>query len=264
MKIQKIAIIGAGNMGGSIVNGLLKSGYIDAASLSVADPRKEILQGFAEQGAKTSQNNSEAVKGADLVLFAVKPYLVKNVAEKIKPVLTGNEIIVSIAAGVELIQLKTWLGFERKIVRVIPNTAISVQESMTCISVREEDEDIAPVVKDMFDHLGQSVIINEDLMPAATVLASCGTAYALRYVRAAMESGIEMGFRADMAQFITAQTVKGAVQMIINTGNHPEIEVDKVSTPGGITITGLNEMEHKGFSSSIIQGLMLAFNKMKK
>jgi pyrroline-5-carboxylate reductase len=107
-------------------------------------------------------------------------------------------------------------------------------------------------------------VINEELMAAATVLASCGTAFALRYVRAAMQGGIEMGFGAEMAQFITAQTVKGAVQLIMNTGHHPEREIDKVTTPRGITITGINEMEHKGFSSSVIQGLIASFNKVER
>jgi pyrroline-5-carboxylate reductase len=135
---------------------------------------------------------------------------------------------------------------------------------MTCISVRKEDEKVAPEVKEMFDHLGESVIIDEELMSAATVLASCGTAFALRYVRAAMQGGVEMGFGAEMAQLITAQTVKGAVQLIMNTGHHPEREIDKVTTPRGITITGLNEMEHKGFSSSVIQGLLASYNKIEK
>lgn len=264
MSIGKITIIGAGNMGGSIVNGLLKSGYIDASAIAISDPRKNVLESFAQKGVRTFQNNKESVVAADVILLAVKPYHVKNVVNEIKPALNGSEIIVSIAAGVTIGDLEALLGAETKIFRVMPNTAISVQESMTCISANKNAEGCSVEIKEMFDHLGAAVFINEELMSAATVLASCGTAYALRYVRAAMQGGVEMGFGAEMAQFITAQTVKGAVQLLIETGNHPEREIDKVTTPRGITITGLNEMEHKGFSSSLIQGLLSSYNKIEK
>jgi pyrroline-5-carboxylate reductase len=264
MKVGKIAIIGAGNMGGAIVNGLLKSGYIDASAIAIADPRKKVLEEFEEKGVNTFLKNIEAVETAGLVLLAVKPYHVKSVIDEIKTALTSDKIIVSIAAGVTINDLEELIGKEAKIFRVMPNTAISIQESMTCITANGNSEENLETVKELFDQLGQTVVINEELMAAATVLASCGTAFALRYVRAAMQGGIEMGFGAEMAQFITAQTVKGAVQLIMNTGHHPEREIDKVTTPRGITITGINEMEHKGFSSSVIQGLIASFNKVER
>jgi pyrroline-5-carboxylate reductase len=264
MKVGKIAIIGAGNMGGAIVNGLLKSGYIDASAIAIADPRKKVLEGFEEKGINTFLKNIEAAETANLVLLAVKPYHVKAVIDEIKTALTADKIIVSIAAGVTIKDLEELIGKEAKIFRVMPNTAISIQESMTCITANGNSEENLETVKELFDQLGQTVVINEELMAAATVLASCGTAFALRYVRAAMQGGIEMGFGAEMAQFITAQTVKGAVQLIMDTGHHPEREIDKVTTPRGITITGINEMEHKGFSSSVIQGLIASFNKIER
>lgn len=262
MKVGKIAIIGAGNMGGAIVNGLLKSGYIDASAIAIADPRKNVLEGFAEKGVNTFQDNIEAVKTAGLVILAVKPYHIEKVIHEIKPELTLDKIIVSIAAGVNIKDLEELIGKESKIFRVMPNTAISIRESMTCISANGNSAENLEMVKELFDQLGETVVINEELMAAATVLASCGTAFALRYVRAVMQGGIEMGFGAEMAQFITAQTVKGAVQLVLKTGHHPEREIDKVTTPRGITITGINEMEHKGFSSSVIQGLIASFNKI--
>ncbi len=264
MKVGKIAIIGAGNMGGAIVNGLLKSGYVEASSIAIADPRKQTLEKFSAQGVSTFQDNSQAVETADLVILAVKPYHIEKVIDGLKPALNPQKIIVSIAAGVNLSDLTKLIGEEYRIFRVMPNTAISLQESMTCISGNGNSEESLAVVKELFDHLGATVVINEELMAAATVLASCGTAFALRYVRAAMQGGVEMGFGAEMAQFITAQTVKGAVQLIMNTGHHPEREIDKVTTPRGITITGINEMEHKGFSSSVIQGLIASFNKIER
>jgi pyrroline-5-carboxylate reductase len=262
MKIGKIAIIGAGNMGGAIANGILKSGYLPASSISISDPREKTLEKLNAPGFRTYMDNAEAAKDAGLVIFAVKPYHIQDVIANMKAVLTPDKILVSIVAGVNLKDLAQMAGEDKKILRVMPNTAISIQESMTCIAGNGNSKDCLDTVKELFDQLGKTVIITEELMGAATVLASCGTAFALRYVRAAMQGGVEMGFGAEMAQFITAQTVKGAVQLIMDTGNHPEREIDKVTTPRGVTITGINEMEHKGFSSSVIQGLIASFNKM--
>ncbi|WP_372773027.1 pyrroline-5-carboxylate reductase [Mangrovibacterium sp.] len=262
MKVGKIAIIGAGNMGSAIAKGILTSGYLPASSISISDPREKTLEALRQQGFNAFSENAEAAKDADLVLFAVKPYHIEGVIANLKDVLTPDKIIVSIVAGVSLKELASMAGADKKILRVMPNTAISILESMTCISGNGNTKDCMDSVKELFDQLGQTVIITEELMGAATVLASCGTAFALRYVRAAMQGGIEMGFGAEMAQFITAQTVKGAVKLIMDTGNHPEREIDKVTTPRGVTITGINEMEHKGFSSSVIQGLIASYNKM--
>lgn len=262
MKVGKIAIIGAGNMGGAIANGVINSGYLKPSAIYISDPRPHILEDFKAKGVNAYQNNSEAVKEADMVIFAVKPYHIEKVIKDLKPVLTADKTLVSIAAGVKLGQLEEWAGEGTKIFRVMPNTAIAIQESMTCIAANGYTDESMQLVKELFDQVGETAIITEELMAAATVLSSCGTAFALRYVRAAMQGGVEMGFGAEMAQYITAQTVKGAVQLIMDTGNHPEREIDKVTTPRGITITGINEMEHKGFSSAVIQGLIASFNKI--
>ena len=264
MKLEKVGIIGAGNMGGAIVRGLLKSGYIEASGISIADPKQKSIDKMLAEGVNASKDNLQAVKGAELIILAVKPYHVENVINQIKPELSSDKILISIVAGVSLDDLKELVGVEMPIFRVMPNTAISIQESMTCISSNGNSSKELDIVQHMFDQLGKTVVIQEELMAAATVLASCGTAYALRYVRAAMQGGVEMGFGAEVAQFITAQTVKGAVKLIMDTGNHPEREIDKVTTPRGVTITGINEMEHKGFSSSLIQGLIASFNKIEQ
>ena len=262
MENKKIAIIGVGNMGGAIALGLLKSGFVPAADICVSDRKESILQEMKERGLNVAKNNPSAVKMADVIIVAVKPYHIEHVIEEIKSELTADKIFISIVAGVGIDDLGRMAGSDIPIFRVMPNTAIALQESLTCISANGNTDPHKQYVIDLFNKLGKTVEIPEELMAAATVLSSCGIAYALRYIRAAMQGGIEIGFGAEMAQFITAQTVKGATELILQTGHHPEREIDKVTTPRGVTITGLNEMEHKGFSSSLIQGVLASYKKI--
>ena len=249
-------------MGGAIAIGLEKSGFIPASDISVSDKKESTLAKFKKLGINTFQNNLEAVKNADLIIAAVKPYHIEGVINEIKPELNSNKIFISIVAGVGITELEEMTGTDIPIFRVMPNTAIALQESLTCISANGNTKPHKKYVVELFDKLGKTVEIQEELMAAATVLSSCGIAYALRYIRAAMQGGVEIGFGAEMAQFITAQTVKGATELVLQSGNHPEREIDKVTTPRGVTITGLNEMEHKGFSSSLIQGVLASYKKI--
>jgi pyrroline-5-carboxylate reductase len=262
MKNKKIAVIGIGNMGSAIVMGLIESRFIPLNDIFVADRKEASLDRMKALGVNTFYSNLEAAQKADIVIVAVKPYHIEGVINELKPVLTDNKILISIVAGVGLDVLGEMVGSEIPIFRVMPNTAIAIQESLTCISANGNTEAHKKYILKLFDNLGETVEIDEDLMSAATVLSSCGIAYALRYIRAAMQGGIEIGFSAEKAQFITAQTVKGAAELILQRGNHPEREIDKVTTPMGVTITGLNEMEHKGFSSSLIQGVLASYKKM--
>ncbi len=264
MENKKIAIIGAGNMGGAIARGLLKSGSVQAEDIFVSDRKESILDEMRSLKVQISTDNVDAVRRADVVIIAVKPYHIESVVDEIKQELTPDKIFISIVAGVGIEELGKMAGKEIPIFRVMPNTAIALQESLTCISANGYTEKFRGYVKELFDKLGKTVEIPEELMAAATVLSSCGIAYALRYIRAAMQGGIEIGFGAEMAQFITAQTVKGATELILQSGNHPEREIDKVTTPRGVTITGLNEMEHKGFSASLIQGVLASYKKIDK
>lgn len=262
MENKKIAIIGVGNMGGAIAVGLVKSGFVQAADIFVADKKDASLEKMKALGVNSFHNNLDAAKDADVVIVAVKPYHIEGVITELKPVLSPGKILISIVAGVSMAEIGEMAGKNLPIFRVMPNTAIALQESLTCISSNENTAPHKQYVIEMFDKLGKTIEIGEELMAAATVLSSCGIAYALRYIRAAMQGGIEIGFGAEMAQFITAQTVKGATELILQSGNHPEREIDKVTTPMGVTITGLNEMEHKGFSSSLIQGVMASYKKI--
>ncbi len=262
MENKKIAIIGVGNMGGAIARGLLKSGSIPADHIFISDRKESTLEEMQALGINVCHKNDEAARKADVVIAAVKPYHIEGVIENIKDELTADKIFISIVAGVGIEELEKMAGKEIPIFRMMPNTAIALQESLTCISGNSHTENHKSYVFELFDKLGKTVEIPEELMAAATVLSSCGIAYALRYIRAAMQGGIEIGFGAEMAQFITAQTVKGATELILQSGNHPEREIDKVTTPRGVTITGLNEMEHKGFSASLIQGVLASYKKI--
>ncbi|MFW5831241.1 MAG: pyrroline-5-carboxylate reductase [Prolixibacteraceae bacterium] len=259
---NKIAIIGVGNMGGAIVVGLLKSNFVPASDIFISDRKESILNEMSEKGVNVAKSNLDAAKNADVIIVAVKPYHIEQVVQEIKTELTGDKIFISIVAGVGIEDLGKMVGEKVPVFRVMPNTAIALQESLTCISVNGNTDTHKEYVFDLFNKLGKTIEIPEELMAAATVLSSCGIAFALRYIRAAMQGGIEIGFGAEMAQFITAQTVKGATELVLQTGHHPEREIDKVTTPRGVTITGLNEMEHKGFSSSLIQGVLASYKKI--
>ncbi|QIA09653.1 pyrroline-5-carboxylate reductase [Draconibacterium halophilum] len=263
MENKKIAIIGVGNMGGAIALGLLKSGSVEASNISVSDRKEATLKKMSDLGIDAYDNNIDAAKDADVIIVAVKPYHIEGVINTLKPILSPEKIFISIVAGVGIDELGEMAGNNIPIFRVMPNTAIALQESLTCISANGNTEPYREYVVELFDKLGKTIEIPEELMAAATVLSSCGIAYALRYIRAAMQGGIEIGFSAEMAQLITAQTVKGATELLLQSGHHPEREIDKVTTPMGVTITGLNEMEHKGFSSSLIQGVLASYKKIK-
>jgi pyrroline-5-carboxylate reductase len=146
----------------------------------------------------------------------------------------------------------------------MPNISASVGKSVTCICQNGAKNKQLHLVKALFDITGNSMIIDEDLMESATILGACGVAYVLRFIRAMIQGGIQIGFDASTASAIVTQTVKGAAELLIQGHNHPEYEIDKVTTPKGCTIVGLNEMEHNGFSSSLIKGLVASYNQIEK
>jgi pyrroline-5-carboxylate reductase len=264
MKNLKFAIIGAGNMGSAITEGFLKTGIIRSENIFVTDCRTQVLEKFKSKGVQAVNENVRAVTFADIIILAIKPYQIKPVLEEIKPALTSSpKILISIAAGVPIKDIEAVTG-KIPVFRTMPNTAISIQESMTCIAEANSSKEQQEKVMEIFNLLGKTVMIPEELINAATVLGSCGTAYALRFIRASIQGGIEIGFHPDVAQLIVSQTVQGAAKLILSTGNHPEQEIDRVTTPQGITISGLNEMEHQGFSSALIKGLITSYNKIKK
>lgn len=305
---MKIAIIGAGNMGGAIARGLAQSSLSSVAApvsspvpasssasstvassasaasfassaadsycpadgpvafyeLVVSNPSRQKLEALQTEypAVQITQSNVEAVRGADLVLLAVKPWKMEEVACELKPVLDyRTQMVASVAGGVGLADLSALFRHNDMLpplFYVMPNTAVAVRQSMTFVAAQGASEEQTATVVDLFRLLGEAMLVEERLMDGGMALASCGIAFAMRYIRAAMEGGVELGFYPNEAKQIVMQTLSGAVELLRSTGNHPEAEIDRVTTPGGITIRGLNEMEHAGFTDSVIRGLRAA------
>ncbi|MEO7048453.1 MAG: pyrroline-5-carboxylate reductase [Ferruginibacter sp.] len=260
----KITIIGGGNLGTAIAEGLLKSKFCKAADITVTKRNIETLAALKSKGVNITSDNNAAVKNAGLIILAIKPFQVSEVLNGLKKDLTTKHTFVSVVTGVTIADIENIIKKKMPVFRAMPNTAIAIQESMTCLSFSNATGEQTDYVTDLFKTLGKVTTINENLMDAATVLGACGTAYAMRYIRANIQGGIEIGFDSKTANLIAAQTVKGAAELLLQKGTHPEQEIDKVTTPKGCTIAGLNEMEHQGFSSSLIKGIATSYNKIVK
>ena len=244
-------------MGGTTVEGLIKGKTFKNEDITVSDPSENALKKFSDTGVKTTNENDKAAKDADIVCVVVKPWLVETVLSGIKSVLNPQkQLLIVIAAGVSSESIKTWLGQScPPLFLVIPNIAIAQLQSMTFVVPVDATEQQTKTIIDIFDEMGDTLLTDEKHLAAGTTLASCGIAYAMRYIRAASEGGVELGFKADEAKKIVMQTMRGAVELLAATGLHPEAAIDMVTTPGGVTIKGLNEMEHAGFTSAVIRGL---------
>ena len=252
--MKKIAILGAGNMGGAVAIGFHR--LAKEVSLTVTTAHASTLEKYAAQGLNASLDNVAAAGWADVVILGVKPWLVQSVLEQVKPALSGK-VLLSLAAGIPSAQMAEWLSGTgiQAAYTVIPNLAAEIGESMTFASaVLGKADDL---VKSLFDQVGKTLIVDERRLQAGMMVASCGTAFALRYARAAMEGGVQLGLYPHEALEAVYQTMKGAVDLAGSRGAHPEAEIDRVTTPGGITIRGLNAMEEAGFTSAVIAGLTI-------
>lgn len=260
---KKIAIIGGGNLGTAIAEGLIASSFVVPNQILITKRNIETLAPLKEKDVGVSNDNTDAVRFADVIILAVKPFQVQEVLNGIKEALNESaQMLVSVVTGVYINDINSIIKKTLPVFRAMPNTAIAIRQSITCIAHEHAKEQDLLYVQNMFDQLGKTITIDEKLMDAATVLGACGTAFAMRYIRANIQGGIEIGFSAATASLIAAQTVKGAAELLLQHNTHPEQEIDKVTTPKGCTIAGLNEMEHQGFSSSLIKGLTASYNKI--
>ncbi len=262
---RKISIIGGGNLGSAIAEGLISSSFAAPQDILITKRNIKTLHSLQEAGVNVSDNNEEALQFGEIIILAVKPFQVGSILDCLKHLFDEQKhVVVSVVSAVTVAEIANSIGKEVTVIRAMPNTAIAIQQSMTCLAGNKVVLDIKTYVEDLFKQLGAAVWIDEKLMDAATVLGACGTAYAMRYIRANIQGGIEIGFDAATANLIAAQTVKGAAELLLKKKTHPEQEIDKVTTPKGCTIAGLNEMEHQGFSSSLIKGIIASYDKIVK
>lgn len=253
---MKVAIIGAGNMGGSIARGLAKGTIIPSSDIIVANPSQGKLDRLKAEfpDLQVTHDNRQAAKGADMVILAVKPWLMKSVTQQLE--LKSGQVLISVAAGISFRELADYVADkDMPLFRLIPNTAISEMQSMTLIASHNATQEQEQLLLDIFNEMGLAMLIPEEKIAATTAMTSCGIAYALKYIQAAMQAGIELGIYPKDGMRMVAQSVKGAAELILNNDTHPSVEIDKVCTPGGITIRGINELEHNGFASAVIKAI---------
>ncbi|WP_378187294.1 pyrroline-5-carboxylate reductase [Aquimarina sp. W85] len=260
--MEKLAIIGVGNLGKSILDGILAGGLFDIDQITISSKSKKNLTAVKQLfNVQVVHDNAKAIVNAKWIVLCVQPKQLHSVLQDIKGSVQPDQIIISTVTGVGISDINKILS-NNKVIRVMPNTAASKKMSMTCIAANSECSEELKTVDKIFTTLGKVLVIEEELMQAATVLGASGIAFFLRFLRAMIQGGIQMGFHPHEAQIIAVQTAIGAATLVSENGSHPECEIDKVTTPQGCTIQGLNEMEHQGLSSSVIKGVMASYKKI--
>jgi pyrroline-5-carboxylate reductase len=261
--MERIAILGGGNIGRAIALALLNIGKRKPEDIYITRRNTDLLDDLKNLGFRTGSDNAEAVKKSDIILFTVRPKqltdLVNEIRESVEP---SRHILGSVITAYTIGEIEKKFGYPLQIVRIIPNTAIAIGESMTCLAGKSGEQTPMEIIKNIFDPLGATLIINEELVSAATIIGACGIAFFLRTIRAASQGGIQVGFHPEDAQIIASQTARGAASLLLSTNHHPEGEIDKVTTPRGCTIAGLNEMEHNGLSSAMIKGIIKSYEEI--
>lgn len=259
---SKIGIIGAGNIGCAMAEGLVGAGLYTPGEMILTRRHLEHLDDLAERGFQVTSDNREAVRSVPVVVLAVEPHHLNGVLHEIGPDLDPERhVLISVVSGAGIDDILSLVEADVPVVRAMPNTAIALRESMTCLSTRRGDEEALETADRIFATVGRTLVIDEELMVPATALCACGVAFFLRAVRAACQGGIEIGFHPSDALALAAQTALGAAALVREHGHHPEAEIDSVTTPRGCTISGLNEMEHRGFSSALIKGITTSATK---
>lgn len=258
---MKIAIIGAGNLGLSIAKGILNSKGSNYIYLTKRNPTQ--IYSYEKYGnVIITSDNREAVKKSNILIFAVQPSQLEEILVDVKDLLNSKHVIISTITGFSIAKIESIIGAKHHIIRSMPNTAISVGKSMTCICSNEKGKSRIDLAMAIFNKMGHSLEIPENQMQAATVICASGVAFWMRLIRATTQGAIQLGFDAKEAQELAMHTCNGAARLLIDSESHPEEEIDKVTTPQGCTIQGLNEMEHQGLSSSLIQGIVASYEKI--
>ena len=260
---MKIAIIGTGNLGKSIAKGLIANNAV--SSLYLTKRNLKLLSEFeGTKAVSLTSDNTLAIKNSEVLIFAVQPSQIENILKDMTPFINENHVIISTVTGYSIAKVEAIVGKDKYVMRAMPNTAISVGQSMTCVAANNKGKEKIKLALDIFNRLGHSLEIPEEKIQAATVICASGIAFWMRLIRATTQGAIQLGFEAHEAQELAGQTCYGAASLLIQSGKHPEQEIDRVTTPMGCTIEGLNEMEHQGLSSSLIKGIVTSFEKINQ
>jgi len=258
-----IAILGAGNLGRALAHGLVSAGHMPADRIRLTRRTPDLLVDEGARGHPIGRDNRAAITGATIVVVSVQPQQLDDLLDEIAPVIDPERhLVISTVSGASIHSIREHIGEAVQVVRAMPNLGIQTGDSMTCLAA-ETGRAVSGVdrAEALFGHLGETVRIAESQMAAATALCACGIAFFLRAIRAAAQGGIEIGFHAEEAILMAAQTAKGAAELLLASGDHPEMAIDRVTTPNGCTIAGLNEMENRGFSSAMIRGIVTSSNR---
>jgi pyrroline-5-carboxylate reductase len=256
--LDSVAVLGGGNLGTALAHGWARAGRLDPERIHVTRRHAHKLSELKDAGFRVGADNRAAVAAADCVVLAVRPGQVADVLAEVSDVVAGNPVI-SVATGVSIADLRSALGpagAGAAVARAMPNTAVETLSAMTCLAGDADSGAALGAAEDLFGALGRTLRIDEEMMTPATALCACGIAFFLRTVRAAAQGGTEIGFEAEEALLLAAQTARGAADLVLTGRTHPESEIDRVTTPRGCTIAGLNELEHQGFSSAMIRGIL--------
>ena len=257
--MSKLAVLGGGNLGRALATGWVRAGAYAAPDIHITRRQSEKLSDLSADGFRTGEDNAAAVAACDVLVLAVQPQqldvLLEEIGSQLEP---DRHRIVSVVSGASIRQIRDAIGVDLPIVRAMPNTAVSIGESMTCLAADERHSDALERAGELFEGVGRTLVIQEEMMVPATALCACGVAFFLRCIRAASQGGIEIGFHPEEALLLAGQTARGAAALSLKEDSHPEGEIDRVTTPRGCTIVGLNEMEHQGLSSALIKGLIVS------
>jgi pyrroline-5-carboxylate reductase len=267
LKNKKIAMLGTGNMGEALVSGLVVSQSAKPEDIICTDAREDKLETIKEKyGVMTMTGNIDAVKSSQIIIYAVKPQIIADVLKETAPHLDGSKLIISIAAGVPLAAIESCLQKDLRLIRVMPNIAVSVREGATAIAAgKHASKDDIQTAKAIFDSVGKCVFIKENiLMDAITGLSGSGPAYIFLIIDAMADAGVKMGLSREDALALSAQTVLGAAKLLIETREHPGYLKDKVTSPGGTAIAGIHTLEMGGLRTTLINAVEAATNRSKE
>jgi pyrroline-5-carboxylate reductase len=264
---KKIGMIGTGNMGTALIDGLILSGAAQAENIICSDASERQLASIAEKyTVKTTTDNVEVVTAADIVIYAIKPQIMATVLKETADHLDMSKLIISIAAGVPLAAIESLLDKDLRLIRVMPNVAVAVREGATAIAAggHATDEDIQ-LATAIFDSVGKSIFLKENyLMDAITGLSGSGPAYIFMIVDALADAGVKMGLSRKDALVLSSQTILGAAKLLLETGSHPGQLKDSVTSPGGTAIAGLHTLEKGGLRTTLINAVEAATNRSKE